>query len=474
MGIISRIAQFGGASQKYFLDPLKQTFIDPIARELERPVVSAIRSAQAFIPGGKTGKESMATPFGDVKPYSQLSTGEALGGAFELATSVPGAGAKLATKVAGPFLRPFTGIIKKAGSALAGSAAKTFGEALAPTTKALKTTTQKITSEALDRGIVGTANRISRVAAKGLEKAEAALDDFGEIAGSTAVKNVTDVLEKAKSSFLVKGSNGMVAPNEAANTAINHIDFLKNALSSAADDTGMVSREALRGFRQAWDATVKKAGGFAGNVLDKTKADIEKTGADAIRSLLAAEVPDLAKINKEYSFFRGLSDVIEATQLRQTGQSGLLRKAAGAAVGSLAGQGTGLPFGEVGGAVVGQKISEIAGSTLFKSATASVKNSLAKALMSKDYSIDKIANFFLTTSLPVVKLSDFNKFLETDARLEEDEVQTQKEARIQSIMDALRGTQPASGAQAPAASGADRASRVDALRMMLRENKPTQ
>lgn len=65
-------------------------FVNPFARELERPAVSVVRAAQSAIPGGKTGKESANTPFGEVKPYSELTPGEAAMGALEVVSNLPG------------------------------------------------------------------------------------------------------------------------------------------------------------------------------------------------------------------------------------------------------------------------------------------------------------------------------------------------------------------------------------------------
>lgn len=414
MGIFSRIANFG---EKYFLKPATETFISPVAREFIRPVTSAVRGVQALVPGGKTGKESMQTPFGEVKPYSELSTGEAVKGAVELALSIPGVAGKIAapiTKVVAPVLKPI-------GQTIAKAATENIGKVLAPTTKATKATTQKITREILDRGIYGTFEGIQQTAREGLERAATALEDFGKIEGETAVSKITDVLEEAKQSFFVTSGERSVLPNASAETAVKYLDYLKNQLVNVADDAGNVSREALRAFRQAWDATVKKAGGFAGNLDDATKAGIEKTGADAIREILASEVPDLARLNKEYSFFRGLADVLDATARRKIGQRGLVREvatAAGAAIGSSGGPMTSgiLSLGA-------RYLSDIASSALVRSATAQVQNKLAKALISGQYSLEKLASVLSKASFATLKASDLNSALE-QSKLSEDEKQT--------------------------------------------------
>ncbi len=55
-----------GASEK-FLETGKE-FIAPAARGLTRPFVQAKAGVEGLIPGGKTGKEPVPTPFGEIKP----------------------------------------------------------------------------------------------------------------------------------------------------------------------------------------------------------------------------------------------------------------------------------------------------------------------------------------------------------------------------------------------------------------------
>lgn len=91
-------------------------FTNPISRELVRPVVSAVRETQKRIPGGKEGIESVDTPFGEVKPYSQLSSGEAAMGVVDVASVLPveklfTSGLKLAGKLG-------RGVLEKGGELL--------------------------------------------------------------------------------------------------------------------------------------------------------------------------------------------------------------------------------------------------------------------------------------------------------------------------------------------------------------------
>jgi hypothetical protein len=42
--------------------------------------------------------------------------------------------------------------------------------------------------------------------------------------------------------------------------------------------------------------------------------------ADVLRKQLSEAAPDLAKLNKDFSFYKSLEDVLEATMLRQRPQ----------------------------------------------------------------------------------------------------------------------------------------------------------
>jgi hypothetical protein len=51
------------------------------------------------------------------------------------------------------------------------------------------------------------------------------------------------------------------------------------------------------------------------------KNTIYKSVADTLRSELSKASPDLAKLNKEFSFYKNLSDILETTITRQKPQS---------------------------------------------------------------------------------------------------------------------------------------------------------
>jgi len=84
-----------------------ETFVNPLARELIRPVVSAVDEVKNIKTGGREGISSVSTPFGDVKPYSKLRTGETIGGVVETLATASG------LKAAKPFSEPAKSLARR-------------------------------------------------------------------------------------------------------------------------------------------------------------------------------------------------------------------------------------------------------------------------------------------------------------------------------------------------------------------------
>src|SRR5262249_8106536 len=130
-----------------------------------------------------------------------------------------------------------------------------------------------------------------------------------------------------------------------------HVEFEPRAirqlsgLQQIMDDLGPTTTVAqLRAVRQAWDKVVAQAGGYAQRASgsigvplnDQSEAWAKREGAGAIRKLLEADVPELAAINKEWSFWKNLDDVLtqtmQRTQPQGPGVGKMVAQAAGQAV----------------------------------------------------------------------------------------------------------------------------------------------
>ncbi len=188
-------------------------------------------------------------------------------------------------------------------------------------------------------------------------------------------QSVIDRLEEYKNGFKVAG----VAVDD---DAIAHAGQLQDIVRQLGPD---VSPQSLNRLRQLWDSRVAKAGGYFGKTLNEgSLIDAQQEGANAIRSVFAEDNPDIAKLNAEYHFWKGVQGVAGATAERQTGQQGGIAKV----IAPIAGAGVGLAKGgavsALGyGAAVKYAI-DIARSPLMRTLSAVSKAKLASALMNDD------------------------------------------------------------------------------------------
>jgi hypothetical protein len=138
--------------------------------------------------------------------------------------------------------------------------------------------------------------------------------------------------------------------------------------------------------RRILDAGVSEAKGYQGAQLsDASMAAIRKETANSIRSELGKASPDLAAVNAKYHFWNTLSDVMEATIQRKTGQAqtGLLpttETAAAGAAGATHGLGAGAGYA---GAIYA--LGKLTRSTAWRTISAASKSSIADALANGDF-----------------------------------------------------------------------------------------
>jgi len=471
MGILSWLNKnkgfnsLGNASSKV-LDAGVNTFVNPVARAGLTFPVSTVQHIQKLVPGGKTGDERVKTPFGDVKRMDwfspnrnekqQLQPGEAAMGAFELATSAP---AGVVKGIAKPLAKAVGKLDKAVGTSLKNSAIATYEKALAPTTKAMKEKTAKIVPELLEGRVFGSLSSLAKKAEKGIEKASQKFDELGKLEGNLPTKPILDTFAEAKNSFMVEGK--VVNPR-----AVKVIEEVSRLVEQFGDE---MPAEAMRGLRQIWDKDVAEAGGFFGKTLkDTSELRVKQMGADAIRGLLAVKSPDLAKINKTFSFFKNLEEVVEATKMRKVGQSGAFRKIGGAAVGAALGSGLG-PVGSTVTAVVGSELLSVAGTTLFRTLNANAKYQFAKALASGEHSIPRITAFFKEPAFVGLKANDFLKYLNKDAKFSPEEKQTEEAARDERIEQIRQRLE--AGGEKENQEDPERQQRIDEIRKRLLEGQ---
>jgi len=177
--------------------------------------------------------------------------------------------------------------------------------------------------------------------------------------------------------FLPTGPHGQAG--------IDFIGELKSYLKPFAytDSTGnrIIPFERIKKFRQDWDNLVSAAKGHQGADLTKNvKAAAYKASADGLRDILATNNPDIAAINREYSFWKKAQTVVDETMLRTSSQA----KPLGRKMARVGGQVLGFAKGGPGGAVLGGEmmdaIEAATNSAAWQTTSAVMKHQLADAI----------------------------------------------------------------------------------------------
>lgn len=338
------------------------------------------QAGEFFLPtgaAGKLGKAAEAVKSGALT-LAQTGSPVTAGISAGLSAVVPGLGA--------------------ARQAIAGnletSAEKNVSQALGASKERFKAIAERLTPEILKRGLYGSREALQAKAAATLEtvgdQLDTALQQFGQQQVGTAP--IMTALETAKDAFRTTNAAGTIVEFEPR--AIRQLGGLQKVIADLGPDATV---EQLVAVRRAWDKVVSQAGGFAqraGGAIgvplkDQSEAWAKREATGAIRKVLDTEVPDLAAINKEWSFWKNLDDVLTQTLQRTQPQGpGLLRQGAefaGQVVGGAAGGTTGGPAGAIGGAFAVGKLAKMAQSVFtsprWRLASAQMKNTLAEALV---------------------------------------------------------------------------------------------
>lgn len=309
------------------------------------------------------------------------------------------------------------GVLERLPAGLRETAAKRITQALDPRKERYKAITKRLIPEIQKRGLGGSREALQQQAQSTLEtvgdQLDTALQQYAGQRVPTAA--ITQTLEASKDAFRTvtqmpvteaakKGllpkvtsvSNGIATMAvEFDGRSIRQLDGLQKIISEVGDTATV---EQLVGIRRAWDKVVDQAGGFshrAGGAIgvplkEQSEAWAKREATGAIRKLLAVEVPDLAAINKEFTFWKNLDDVVTQTIDRtKVHGPGLMNQAAGAAgsvAGAVAGGAGGGPAGSLGGALAFGKLAKMAETVLtsprMRFVDAKLRGKLAEAIES--------------------------------------------------------------------------------------------
>lgn len=287
------------------------------------------------------------------------------------------------------------------------SAEAGMARALGATKEVAKQEAADIAPEMLERGVGGTRRSM-------LSQADTQVADIGREIGAvvdaaaqsgSTVPVDQFVMALRQSRIKSQGDVRMARVVPGTESIVNTLDKLERFATGFGKNIPIDKAQAIK---QVWADIVSKAGLYGPSAgaapTDKAVAFAYKEGADAMRALIASENPTLAKLNKEFTFWKGLQDILVATKLRTQAQGGgltatLVGGSGATAVGAATGS---IPQAVVGGAVAGA-VTRIVQSPIFRTrVSAPLKMALADALSSGDQGkvLRAIAN--ITSAYPAM------------------------------------------------------------------------
>jgi len=274
-------------------------------------------------------------------------------------------------------------------------AAKKVVQALGPTKERFKAIAERLAPNILQRGLGGSREALQEQAASKLSQVGSELDAVLTQHATQPIGSqpVVDALETAKDAFRTTSVAGTVVEFEPR--AIKQLTGLQQVLTDLGPNPTV---EQLVAVRRAWDKVVSQAGGFEHRasgaigvpLKDISEAWAKREATGAIRELLAVDVPDLAAINKEWAFWKGLNDVLTQTLKRTQPHGVSMGQMLAGGMGTMAGAMAGAPMGTeaaaAGGALglLAAQARAVVTSPRWRLLDARIRNQLADAIVSNN------------------------------------------------------------------------------------------
>ncbi len=286
--------------------------------------------------------------------------------------------------VLGGALGGVTGKLTGAAQDLKNSATEDINKVLSPTTKVNKQITQDIAPSLAQKGVISSTREgllakyqaFKDAAGENLDKAYADLPEKAQF----EVGNLFNAIQKQIDRVTVNG----VVPSAAqakVDSLTNVMKDLANiGVETSPDGTQVFADVAnVRKLRQIMDLGQKD---FSYNSLDTAAKAARKTLANNIRSEFATQYPNISQFNKDFNFWSDATKVLEDAIERKTGQTGLIRRAAGAGVGAAIGGHAGHPAIAAG---LGDLLTSFISSPAYHTTAAAIKSKIANAIEKADY-----------------------------------------------------------------------------------------
>lgn len=284
------------------------------------------------------------------------------------------------------------------------AAVRQYSRVLNPTKEKTKAITQRIVPELIERREwAATLPRLLNRAQDRMRYFGQQIDDVWsqmEQQGTTA--QVAPILQRlddvAREHFYVQNAQGQLTQLRGpAERGLRELEGIGQTILDAStinpiNGQAEVPVATLRALRQYWDEVADKSGAFTKNtrdLADWAAGRAHRYAGDAVRAELAQARPDLSRLNQEFSFWNRVSDVVEQTVGRRTGQqkplTRQLMRAAGIGAGTTAGASFGGAMGGGIGAVLGgagmEALQTLISSPGWGTVTAVTKDRLANAIV---------------------------------------------------------------------------------------------
>ncbi|MEW6126724.1 MAG: hypothetical protein AB1757_06775 [Acidobacteriota bacterium] len=360
--------------------------------------------ATFFIPGAKVGSQAVK------QGARQIITRAAGKGTAIGALSGGGVGLQKEDKTVGSVVKDTTigagagalfgaaagALSKPAASGLRTSAEKSYSKGIGATTKENKMLSDKVVPELIDRKVTGlTRNTLYNKAQRNVEKAGEALEEgYAKLPknAQTTWTPVFNSIRQAKEELIVNDVVMDVGRYRALQGLEKDLfDIVGGSAKEARE--AVVSVETARKVRQILDRSISqksKIFGLTGKETDRLA--VQKLAANSIRQQLAEDFPDIAKLNKEFTFWSNVRQVVGDTIQRTKSQNPISDQLA-IEGGAIAG---GVIKGTVGNVIVGAAtlkfLKQAVQSTGWRTTSAIIKTSLANSLAKGDF---KKANILL-------------------------------------------------------------------------------
>jgi len=215
-----------------------------------------------------------------------------------------------------------------------------YAVALGATKEHLKKQTAKVVPELLDRGVHGSLDKIKNIAS-----------DMGEVAGKAVGEASEKLSDKAAQSTkpfiesLAKMRSRYVDGDKIINQeAVKAID---DAVKIVGQYGSEISEKSLQKIKGVLDEAVS----IANKSFTKTEgisaaAKAKEKLSNTIRDFLSKTNPELASANKEFTLWKRVGDIVEATLNRKSTQTGGLSKLIVPSIGAGSGFASGDSFSD--------------------------------------------------------------------------------------------------------------------------------